>query len=133
MKVLAFLAAAYVALLTPDFANAGMLAQAQQYKGLHEVKNNKTLRAALGINPARTPWCGHFMGMVARKAGELRKLFTLHLVALGAEQLVGIVQPAIGNRRPDRVETCRFTRRLDHLQMRRLVHRRMPLRRRRQI
>ncbi|MBD9647284.1 TIGR02594 family protein [Ensifer sp. PDNC004] len=70
MKVLAFLAAAYVALLTPDFANAGMLAQAQQYKGLHEVKNNKTLRAALGINPARTPWCGHFMGMVARKAGR---------------------------------------------------------------
>ncbi|HEV7304877.1 TIGR02594 family protein [Ensifer sp.] len=70
MKVLAILAAAYVALLIPDFANAGMLAQAQHYKGLHEVKNNKTLRAALGINPARTPWCGHFMGMVARKAGR---------------------------------------------------------------
>lgn len=70
MKVLAFLAAAYVALLSPDLASAGMLAQAQQYKGLHEVKNNKTLRAALGINPARTPWCGHFMGMVARKAGR---------------------------------------------------------------
>lgn len=55
MKVLAFLAAAYVALLSPNLASAGMLAQAQQYKGLHEVKNNKTLRAALGINPARTP------------------------------------------------------------------------------
>ena len=70
MKVLAFLAAAYVALLSPSLASAGMLAQAQQYKGLHEVKNNKTLRAALGINPARTPWCGHFMGMVARKSGR---------------------------------------------------------------
>ncbi|MEI2296952.1 TIGR02594 family protein [Ensifer sp. MJa1] len=70
MKVLAFLAAAYVALLTPDLANAGMLAQAQQYRGLHEVKNNKTLRAALGINPARTPWCGHFMGLIARKSGR---------------------------------------------------------------
>lgn len=70
MKVLAFLAAAYAALLTPDLATAGMLAQAQQYKGLHEVKNNKTLRAALGVNPARTPWCGHFLGMVARKAGR---------------------------------------------------------------
>lgn len=70
MKVLAFLAAAYVALLTPDVATAGMLAQAQQYNGLHEVKNNKRLRTALGINPARTPWCGHFMGLVARKAGR---------------------------------------------------------------
>ena len=70
MKVLALIAAAYVALLPPSLASAGMLAQAQQYKGLHEIKNNKTLRAALGINPARTPWCGHFMGMVARKAGR---------------------------------------------------------------
>ena len=55
MKVLAFLAAAYVALLSPTLASAGMLAQAQQYKGLHEIKNNKTLRAALGINPAELP------------------------------------------------------------------------------
>lgn len=70
MKVLAFLAAAYVALLLPNSASAGMLAQAQQYKGLHEIRNNKTLRAVLGINPARTPWCGHFMGLIARKSGR---------------------------------------------------------------
>lgn len=70
MKVVAFLTAAFVALTSPETASAGMLAQAQQYAGLHEVKNNKRLRAALGINPARTPWCGHFMGMIARKAGR---------------------------------------------------------------
>ncbi|WEX74557.1 TIGR02594 family protein [Sinorhizobium numidicum] len=70
MKVVAFLTAAFVALTSPETAAAGMLSQAQQFAGLHEVKNNKRLRAALGINPARTPWCGHFMGMVARKAGR---------------------------------------------------------------
>ncbi|MBB4185627.1 uncharacterized protein (TIGR02594 family) [Sinorhizobium terangae] len=70
MRVLAFLAAIYVACTMPDTATASMLAQAQQFTGLHEVKNNRRLRAALGINPARTPWCGHFMGMVARRAGR---------------------------------------------------------------
>ncbi len=70
MKVVALLTAAFLALTSPDTASAGMLTQAQQYAGLHEVKNNRRLRAALGINPARTPWCGHFMGMVARKSGR---------------------------------------------------------------
>ncbi|MBP1887513.1 MULTISPECIES: TIGR02594 family protein [Sinorhizobium] len=70
MRVIAFLAAMYVAFTMPDTATAGMLAQAQQFTGLHEVKNNRRLRAALGINPARTPWCGHFMGMIARKSGR---------------------------------------------------------------
>jgi uncharacterized protein (TIGR02594 family) len=70
MKVVAFLAAAFVAFTSPDTASAGMLAQAKQYTGLHEVKHNRRLRAALGINPARTPWCGHFVGMVARKSGR---------------------------------------------------------------
>lgn len=70
MKVVALLTAAFLALTSPETASAGMLTQAQQYAGLHEVKNNRRLRAALGINPARTPWCGHFMGMVARKSGR---------------------------------------------------------------
>ncbi|WP_018010782.1 NlpC/P60 family protein [Sinorhizobium medicae] len=70
MKLVALLTAAFVALMSPETVSAGMLTQAQQYSGLHEVKNNRRLRAALGINPARTPWCGHFMGMVARKAGR---------------------------------------------------------------
>ncbi|MQW89901.1 TIGR02594 family protein [Sinorhizobium saheli] len=70
MKVAALLAAAVVAFASPDTSSAGMLTQAKQYTGLHEVKNNRRLRAALGINPARTPWCGHFMGLVARRAGR---------------------------------------------------------------
>lgn len=70
MKVMAFLTAALVALASPDTTFAGMLSQAQKYAGLHEVKHNRKLRAALGINPARTPWCGHFMGLIARKAGR---------------------------------------------------------------
>ncbi|MCA1408085.1 TIGR02594 family protein [Ensifer sp. IC3342] len=70
MKVIAFLAAIYVACTMPDTATAGMLAYAQQFTGMHEVKHNRRLRAALGINPARTPWCGYFMGMIVRKAGR---------------------------------------------------------------
>lgn len=70
MKVAAFLTAAFVALASPTTTFAGMLAQAQQYTGLHEVKHNRKLRSVLGINPARTPWCGYFMGLIAQKAGR---------------------------------------------------------------
>lgn len=70
MKVVAFLTAAFVALAAPDTSLAGMLTQAQKYAGLHEVKNNRKLRVALGINPARTPWCGHFMGLIVRTVGR---------------------------------------------------------------
>lgn len=70
MKVVAFLTAAFVTLAAPDTSFAEMLSQAQKYTGLHEVKHNKKLRAALGINPARTPWCGHFMGLIARTVGR---------------------------------------------------------------
>lgn len=70
MKVMVFLTAAFVALASPDVTYAGMLNQAQKYAGLHEVKHNKKLRAVLGINPARTPWCGHFLGLIARMTGR---------------------------------------------------------------
>ncbi|OHV78007.1 TIGR02594 family protein [Ensifer sp. LCM 4579] len=70
MKVMVFLTAAFVALASPDISYAGMLNQAQKYAGLHEVKHNRKLRAVLGINPARTPWCGHFMGLIARMTGR---------------------------------------------------------------
>lgn len=43
---------------------------ASGYSGLHERKNNKALRRLLGVNPARTPWCGAFAAVVARKAGK---------------------------------------------------------------
>lgn len=47
-----------------------MLNQAERYSGLHESKNNKALRGILGVNPRRTPWCGHFLHVVANKAGR---------------------------------------------------------------
>ncbi|MBD8689769.1 TIGR02594 family protein [Rhizobium sp. CFBP 13717] len=47
-----------------------MLNQAERYSGLHEGKNNKTLKAILGVNPRKTPWCGHFLSVVAEKSGR---------------------------------------------------------------
>jgi len=35
-----------------------MLNQAEKYTGLHESKNNKSLKNILGANPRSTPWCG---------------------------------------------------------------------------
>ncbi len=54
----------------PYKTTAGMLAEARKFSGLHEVTNNRKLRSILGINPARVPWCGYFMGYVAKKAGS---------------------------------------------------------------
>ncbi len=67
VRVSAFLLAVGLcaAVITP--ASAGMLNQAEQYAGLHEGKNNKTLKAILGVNPRKTPWCGHFLSVVAEK------------------------------------------------------------------
>ena len=70
MTLVSVLIGMFVTFSAPDIALSGMLTQAQQFSGLHEVKNNRKLRATLGINPARTPWCGYFMGLVARKAGR---------------------------------------------------------------
>ncbi len=72
LKVTAYvLAAALCAAFTaPASASAGMLNQAERYSGLHEGKNNKTLKAILGVNPRKTPWCGHFLSVVATKSGR---------------------------------------------------------------
>lgn len=51
-------------------ASAELLSKAQKYNGLHESKNNKTLRNILGVNPRSTPWCGHFLSFVAKQAGR---------------------------------------------------------------
>lgn len=70
LKVTAFvLAAALCAAFTAP-VSAGMLNQAERYSGLHEGKNNKTLKAILGVNPRKTPWCGHFLSVVAEKSGR---------------------------------------------------------------
>nr|WP_234900233.1 TIGR02594 family protein [Rhizobium skierniewicense] len=70
MKFTAFvLAAAFCTAFTTS-SPAGMLNQAEQYSGLHEGKNTKALKALMGINPRKTPWCGHFLSAVATKSGR---------------------------------------------------------------
>ncbi|MFK0383244.1 MULTISPECIES: TIGR02594 family protein [Rhizobium/Agrobacterium group] len=70
MKVSALFLAAVVSLTAAASASAGMLNQAERYSGLHETKNNKSLKNILGANPRVTPWCGLFLHAVASKAGR---------------------------------------------------------------
>ncbi len=70
LKVTAFVLAASLCAAFTAPASAGMLNQAERYSGLHEGKNNKTLKAILGVNPRKTPWCGHFLSVVAEKSGR---------------------------------------------------------------
>jgi len=54
-----------------DYAHAGSarLNAITRVVGLHEVKNRKTIQAMVGVNPARTPWCGAAVGYAVRKTG----------------------------------------------------------------
>lgn len=70
LKVSAYILAVAVCAALTAPASAGMLNQAERYSGLHEGKNNKTLKAILGVNPKKTPWCGHFLSVVAEKSGR---------------------------------------------------------------
>ena len=70
MKVSAFILAVALCATVTVPAFAGMLNQAERYSGLHEGKNNKTLKSILGVNPRSTPWCGHFLHVIANKAGR---------------------------------------------------------------
>nr|WP_320201999.1 TIGR02594 family protein [Agrobacterium sp. rho-13.3]MDX8311846.1 TIGR02594 family protein [Agrobacterium sp. rho-13.3] len=70
MKVTAFVLAAAVCAAITTPVSAGMLNQAERYSGLHEGKNNQTLKAILGVNPRKTPWCGYFLSYVAEKSGR---------------------------------------------------------------
>lgn len=70
LKVSAYILAVAVCAALTAPASAGMLNQAERYAGLHEGKNNKTLKAILGVNPRKTPWCGHFLSVVAEKSGR---------------------------------------------------------------
>ena len=66
----AFLIIAALSATAPSISNAGSIARTMsKYEGLHESKNNITLRKALGVNPRVTPWCGYMMAFVVRKAG----------------------------------------------------------------
>lgn len=70
VRVTAYLLAAALGFAAVAPASAGMLNLAERYAGLHESKNNKTLKAILGVNPRKTPWCGHFLSVVAEKSGR---------------------------------------------------------------
>lgn len=50
-------------------ANVGRLRAIEKVVGLHERKNNKTIRRMVGVNPARIPWCGGAVAYAVRKAG----------------------------------------------------------------
>jgi len=50
-------------------ANVGRLRAIEKVVGLHERKNNKTIRRLVGVNPARVPWCGAAVAYAVRKAG----------------------------------------------------------------
>lgn len=63
----AFGAASFTA--TDAQANVGRLRAIEKVVGLHERKNNKTIRRLVGVNPARTPWCGAAVAYAVRKAG----------------------------------------------------------------
>jgi len=54
-----------------EFANASpiRLDFIKKFDGLHERNNNSTLRKMLGVNPARTPWCGYAVGYIVKKTG----------------------------------------------------------------
>lgn len=62
--------AALLAPVSIQSAHAGAYSIAKKYVGLHEAKHNSKLRRYLGVNPRKTPWCGAFVGTVAKRAGK---------------------------------------------------------------
>lgn len=68
MKI--FIIAVILAITSPAQATSGTLEIAKRYIGLSEHKNRKQLKALLGVDPVRTPWCGALTAMVVRKAGR---------------------------------------------------------------
>jgi len=50
-------------------AHAGLVATAQKYEGLHERANYSRVKAIVGHNPKRIPWCGTFACHVLKKNG----------------------------------------------------------------
>lgn len=65
-----------LALMTSACASTGttgtpkVVAEASKYQGLHELKHTKKIKAVIGVNPARTPWCGYFAAAMVKKAGK---------------------------------------------------------------
>ena len=53
-----------------DLSSVPILGSLLSLVGLHEHRDRATLRAKLGVDPARTPWCGYFMGHVVQQMGR---------------------------------------------------------------
>lgn len=66
MRALALIAVLLIAVP----AEAGMLDQAKRYVGMSERTHARALKAVIGVNPRRVPWCGAFVGAMARKTGR---------------------------------------------------------------
>lgn len=47
-----------------------MTTTARRYVGMNEHKDRTAIREAIGVDPLRVPWCGAFMGSVAKRAGR---------------------------------------------------------------
>ena len=43
---------------------------AKKYKGLHEVRDNRTLRKILTVDPADTAWCADFVNFCEHEVGH---------------------------------------------------------------
>lgn len=56
---------------TSSVKSGNMATLAMKYDGLHERTHNKKLRKILNVNPARVPWCGYFLGYIAKKSGKV--------------------------------------------------------------
>ncbi|MFK7901881.1 MAG: TIGR02594 family protein [Nitratireductor sp.] len=50
-------------------ASAARLRAIEKVIGLHERKHNKTIRKMVGVNPARTPWCGGAVAYAVKRSG----------------------------------------------------------------
>jgi len=53
-----------------DLSGVPILGSLLSLVGLHEHRDRAALRAKLGVDPARTPWCGYFMGHVVQQMGR---------------------------------------------------------------
>jgi uncharacterized protein (TIGR02594 family) len=65
--LLGLTALSFILISTPSHAE--MISAAEKVVGLHERTHRSTLRKMMGVDPARTPWCGYAMAYFARKAG----------------------------------------------------------------
>jgi uncharacterized protein (TIGR02594 family) len=51
-------------------ASADVVSIAKRYDGMHERRHRGKLKRIIGVDPARTPWCGAWLGTVVRQSGR---------------------------------------------------------------